>query len=80
MEKIEPTNKHLSSVSCPTCGVGAGEPCVWNSAGTGFGPHLNRKLSALDGIERDKPIDNSRPVGSPDDAVRLAPKPVPPLR
>jgi len=59
MEKKNPTNKQLSSVSCPTCGAGVGAPCVWNSGGLRLGTHLNRKLSALEVIDRDEPVNTT---------------------
>ena len=67
MKKKDLTNEQFSSICCPTCGVGVSEPCVWNSGESGFGAHLNRKLSALDGIDGDKPIDNISSAASSDD-------------
>ena len=52
MKKRELTKKQVSSVPCPTCGVSAGRRCVLNSGGLRFEAHVNRKLSAIEVIER----------------------------
>jgi hypothetical protein len=59
MKKKELPKEQSDFVSCPTCGVGVGEPCVWNYGELRLGPHLNRKLTALEFIERGKQIDKS---------------------
>jgi len=46
------TPKQLLSVPCPTCGVAAGARCLLHSGGRRTEPHVNRKLSAADAIER----------------------------
>jgi hypothetical protein len=46
------TAKQLLSVPCPTCGVGAGARCLLHSGGPRSEPHVDRKLSAADAIER----------------------------
>jgi hypothetical protein len=80
MRKRDLTKEQISSVHCPTCGVGAGEPGIWNGGGLNPGPHLNRELSAAEVIERDKPIDNLRSTNSLDVAALSAPVRHIPLR
>jgi len=43
--------KQLSSVECPTCGVGARQGCELYSGGLRSTPHVNRKLAAVEVIE-----------------------------
>jgi len=76
------TNKQLSSVKCPTCGVDVGEPYLWNSGGLRLGPHVNRKLSAIEFIAGDKSNERTDPRSSPAAAGPSAPAParVMPLR
>jgi hypothetical protein len=45
------TPKQLSSVSCPTCGVGVGERCLLHSGGPRSEPHVDRKLAAAEATE-----------------------------
>ena len=52
MKKKELTPKQLLSVCCPTCGVPTGERCVLHSGGPRFEPHVDRKLSALEAVEK----------------------------
>jgi hypothetical protein len=52
MKKKELTPKQLSSVACPTCGVAAGHRCVLQAGGLRREPHLARKHSAAEAIER----------------------------
>jgi hypothetical protein len=52
VKKSELTPKQLSSVPCPTCGVAAGKRCVLHSGGLRLEPHVDRKLSAIEAIER----------------------------
>jgi hypothetical protein len=49
------TAKQLSSVSCPTCGVAAGNRCVLHSGTPRSGPHVDRKFCAIDALERTDP-------------------------
>jgi hypothetical protein len=46
------TPKQLLSVPCPTCGVAAGARCLLHSGAPRMEPHVDRKLSAADAIER----------------------------
>ena len=52
MKKKELTPKQQASVACPTCGVSAGERCVLHSGGLRSEPHVDRKLAAIEAIER----------------------------
>ena len=52
MKKKELTRKLLSSIPCPTCGVAAGKRCVMQSGGLRREPHLARKHSAVEAIEK----------------------------
>jgi hypothetical protein len=54
MKKKDLTAKQLSSVSCPTCGVAAGKRCVLHSGTLRSEPHVDRKFSAAETIERKK--------------------------
>jgi hypothetical protein len=54
MEVLTP--KELSAVRCPTCGVAAGERCRLHSGSPSFEPHLDRKLSAIEGLEQKKSL------------------------
>ena len=51
MKIKELTRRQLSSVSCPTCGVAAGESCVLHSGGPRSEPHVDRKLSAAEAVK-----------------------------
>jgi hypothetical protein len=51
------TAKELSSVSCPTCGVAAGDRCRLHSGSLRSEPHLDRKLSAIEFLEQKKILD-----------------------
>jgi len=58
------TAKQLSSIPCPTCGVAAGYSCLLHSGAPRSAPHVDRKYSAMDVIERkqirpDMGFDNS---------------------
>jgi hypothetical protein len=53
MKLKEITPKQSSSVSCPTCGVAAGERCVLLSGAVRFGPHTDRKLFAAEAMEKE---------------------------
>src|SRR6266404_3814306 len=52
MKMSDLTPEQLSSVPCPTCGVGPGEPCLLHSGTPRTGPHVERKLSAAEAIEK----------------------------
>jgi len=52
MKKKELTSKQISVVPCPTCGAAAGEACVLHSGGPRSGPHVDRKFSAAEAIEK----------------------------
>jgi hypothetical protein len=52
MKKKELTRKQLSSVPCPTCGVIAGKRCVLQAGGLRREPHLARKHSAAEAVEK----------------------------
>jgi hypothetical protein len=52
MKKKELTRKQMSSVPCPTCGVAVGKGCILYSGGLRLEPHLVRKLSAIEALEK----------------------------
>jgi hypothetical protein len=52
MKKKELTAEQIYVVPCPTCGASAGEPCVLHSGGPRSGPHVDRKFSAAEAIEK----------------------------
>jgi hypothetical protein len=52
MKKHDLTPKQLSSVPCPTCGVGIGERCVLHSGGLRSEPHVDRKLAAAESLDK----------------------------
>jgi len=52
MKMSDLTPEQLSSVPCPTCGVGAGEPCLLHSGSPRTEPHVERKLSAAEAMEK----------------------------
>jgi hypothetical protein len=52
MKRKELTPKQQASVACPTCGVSAGERCVLHSGGLRSETHLERKLVAIEAIEK----------------------------
>ncbi|MHB8754755.1 MAG: zinc finger domain-containing protein [Candidatus Acidiferrales bacterium] len=53
MKKKELTPEQMSSVPCPTCGVAAGQSCVLHSGGPRSEPHTERKLSAIEAMQKD---------------------------
>jgi hypothetical protein len=58
------TAKQLSSTPCPTCGVAAGYRCLLHSGAPRSAPHVDRRYSVMDAIERkqipaDMDFDNS---------------------
>jgi CRP/FNR family cyclic AMP-dependent transcriptional regulator len=63
MKKKELSTKQLLSVPCPTCGVAAGQRCVLHSGAQRSEPHVDRKLSAIEAIEKQDPTSqrNRRP-------------------
>jgi hypothetical protein len=48
------TRKQPTSIPCPICGVAAGLRCLLHSGGPRSEPHLDRKLRAVDEIERNR--------------------------
>ncbi len=52
MKKSELTLKQVSTVPCPTCGVAIGMPCVLHSGGKRLEPHVDRKLAAIEVLEK----------------------------
>jgi hypothetical protein len=46
------TSRQLFSVPCPRCGAATGHICELHSGGLRFEPHLDRKLSAIEAVER----------------------------
>jgi hypothetical protein len=52
MKMNDLTKKQISSVKCPTCGAGVGRRCELSSGGLRFEPHIDRKLSAGEVVER----------------------------
>jgi hypothetical protein len=52
MENKQLTHKQISSVPCPTCGVAVGKGCILYSGGLRLEPHLVRKISAMEALER----------------------------
>ena len=48
------TAKQISSVPCPTCGAAAGERCVLLSGAPRKEPHVNRKLAAIEAVEKER--------------------------
>jgi hypothetical protein len=53
MKKKDLTAKQISSVACPTCGVSAGRHCVLHAGGQRIEPHIDRKLAALEAMEKE---------------------------
>jgi len=45
------TPKQLSSVACPRCGVPIGKSCLQPSGGLRVGPHVDRRLAAIEAVE-----------------------------
>jgi hypothetical protein len=45
------TPKQLSSVPCPRCGVATGKQCVLRSGALRPGPHVDRRLAAIESLE-----------------------------
>jgi len=59
MRMVELTPKDLSSVSCPTCGVAAGERCHLHSGFPFLEPHLDRKLCAIEALEQKRILETN---------------------
>jgi len=45
------TAKQLSSVPCPRCGAATGKRCLEPSGTLRAGPHVDRRLSAIEAVE-----------------------------
>ena len=45
------TAKQLSSVPCPRCGVVTGKRCLDPSGTVRAGPHVDRRLAAIEAVE-----------------------------
>lgn len=52
VKKSDLKPEQVSSVPCPTCGVAAGEGCVLQSGALRSQPHVERKYSAVEAIEK----------------------------
>jgi hypothetical protein len=52
VKKKDLARKQMSSVPCPRCGVAAGKGCILYSGGLRLEPHLVRKLSAIEALEK----------------------------
>jgi hypothetical protein len=52
MKRKDLTPQQLSAVACPTCGVAVGELCQLHSGAPRSEPHLDRKLAAIEAVER----------------------------
>ena len=51
MRMNDMTPKQLSSVPCPRCGVATGKSCLQPSGALRDGPHVDRRLSAIEAVE-----------------------------
>ena len=51
MRMNDMTPKQLSSVPCPRCGVAMGKSCLQPSGALRAGPHVDRRLSAIEAVE-----------------------------
>jgi len=54
MKIKELTRKQLSSVPCPTCGAPVGKRCLLLSGAPRSAPHMERKLSAAETVEKER--------------------------
>jgi hypothetical protein len=52
MEKKQLKPKQVSSVLCPLCGAAVGKPCRIYSGQKRNEPHVERKLSAIQAVEK----------------------------
>jgi hypothetical protein len=57
--------KQLSSVPCPRCGAEAGKGCLEPSGNLRAGPHVDRRLSAIEAVE----VKRCRVVASADQSA-----------
>jgi len=60
--------KQLSCVPCPRCGVATGKACVELSGALRAGPHVDRRLAAIEAVEinRDHVVaETARKLGMP---------------
>jgi hypothetical protein len=48
------TERQLSSVLCPFCGVSPGQRCLLHSGGLRNEPHTDRKLAAIEAVEKER--------------------------
>src|SRR5580700_9524245 len=53
MKKKELKPEQVTAVPCSTCGVPTAERCVLRSGAARSEPHVDRKLSAIDAIQRE---------------------------
>src|SRR6267154_1864033 len=51
MRMNDMTAKQLSSVPCSRCGVATGKSCLQPSGALRAGPHVDRRLSAIEAVE-----------------------------
>jgi hypothetical protein len=63
MRMIDMTPKQLSSVPCPQCGAATGKRCLQPSGALRAGPHVDRRLSAIEAVEvkRDRVVGTAGP-------------------
>src|SRR5260370_8520978 len=52
MRMTDMTPKQLSAVPCSTCGVAAGKRCVLHSGALRAEPHVDRRLTAAEAVEK----------------------------
>jgi hypothetical protein len=64
MRMKELTSRQLFSVPCPRCGATTGHLCELHSGGLRFEPHLDRKLSAVETVERKRMHVDAKPLSS----------------
>jgi hypothetical protein len=64
MRMKELTSRQLFSVPCPRCGAATGNICELHSGGLRFEPHLDRKLSAVETVERKRMHVDAKPLSS----------------
>jgi hypothetical protein len=51
MRMKDMTAKQLSAVPCPRCGVVTGKRCLEPSGTVRAGPHVDRRLAAIEAVE-----------------------------
>jgi hypothetical protein len=54
MKTRELTPEQVLAVACPTCGVPVGARCVLLSGAIRFEPHVDRKFSAAEAMEKEQ--------------------------